>query len=123
MTRFRFSLVGLMAAVFIAAVGFAALRNATEVWAHTAFTLALGIFFFAILAVFFGQGGVRRFWCGFAVFGWSICTAVFMFRLRVDGHRCADTPLQHCRAWKASNNSAGSQQIDSNPMGTVTKPS
>ena len=38
MTRFRFSLVALMAAVFLVAVGFAALRGASELWTSATFT-------------------------------------------------------------------------------------
>ena len=69
--RLRFSIMGLMALVLFVAVGFAALRNPTELWAYALFTLALGIFGIAALGAAFRQGYGRAFFAGFAAFGFG----------------------------------------------------
>jgi hypothetical protein len=67
--RFRVSIAALMAAVFVAAVGFAALKNASAWWSSALFTLTLALFLFATVGAI--RGGDKTFWLGFALFGWS----------------------------------------------------
>ncbi len=65
----RISIRTLMAFVLVSAVGLAALRNATELWAQvmlmTSF-LAVGV---AVLGASLMRGRERAWWLGFAVFG------------------------------------------------------
>ena len=75
--RLRFSIMGLMALVLTVAIGFAALRNPSELWASALFTLAVGLLCVAVLGVAFRHGHKRQFWMGFAVFGWAYLILVF----------------------------------------------
>ena len=77
MSRRRFTITGLMAVVLFLAVGMAALKNPTELWASAIFTAVLGLLLFAVLGVSFGRGAVRRHWAGFGVFGWGYLCFVF----------------------------------------------
>jgi hypothetical protein len=71
MTRLRFTLAQLMAIVLYVGFGFAALRNADEIWASAAFTLAFLMLSAAPLGALARKGKARMAWAGFAVFGWS----------------------------------------------------
>ena len=68
--RLRFSMLSLMQTVFISAVGFAALRNASELWAGLTSTLALGLCSLAIVGSILSRGDSRSFCTGYAVFAW-----------------------------------------------------
>lgn len=70
MKLLRVSIAGSMGIVLLAAVGFAALRNPTIVWASVLFTLTVMIFCSAILGAIAVRGPARLTWAGFAVFGW-----------------------------------------------------
>ena len=70
MTRLRFTLAQLMAIVLYVGFGFAALRNADEIWASAAFTLAFLMVSVASLGALARKGRARLTWAGFAVFGW-----------------------------------------------------
>lgn len=67
----RNSIAGLMAVVVLVAVGFAALKNPSEIWASCLFSLTVGLLLLALLGVAFGSGDRRMFWAGFSVFGWG----------------------------------------------------
>jgi hypothetical protein len=71
MTRLRFTLAQLMAIVLYVGFGFAALRNADEVWASATYTLAFLMISVAPLGALARKGRARMAWAGFAVFGWS----------------------------------------------------
>ena len=58
-----------MGAVFLLAVGLAALKLATYWCADLIMTIVVGVLLFAILGIIYREGHVRRFWTGFAVFG------------------------------------------------------
>ena len=60
-----------MGLVFVCAVGLAALRSATWIWAAVMTTLLWGTLSFAVLGIIYGRDNVRRFWTGFTVFGLS----------------------------------------------------
>jgi hypothetical protein len=75
--RFRFSIAGLMAAVLVLAVGFAALRAASALWASAVFTLTVILFAAAILGAVASRGPSRIAWLGFGVFGWTYLLATF----------------------------------------------
>jgi hypothetical protein len=69
MKRLRFTLAQLMAVVLYVGFGFAALRNADELWASLTFTLAIITISMAFVGAFARKGRARTTWCGFAVFG------------------------------------------------------
>jgi hypothetical protein len=67
----RFTIAGLMGLVVVVAVGVAALRFASELWAGVLLMLTLAVLGAAVLA-FHERTGARRAWCrGFALFGWG----------------------------------------------------
>ena len=67
----RLSILRLMAVVLLIAVGFAALRSPTELWASVIFTLAGFILLVAVIKAVGQEGSGRNFWLGFSVFGWG----------------------------------------------------
>jgi hypothetical protein len=71
MTRLRFTLAQLMGIVLFLALGFAALRNANDLWASLTFTVAITAIATAPLVAFTRTGRKRLVWAGFAVFGWA----------------------------------------------------
>jgi hypothetical protein len=77
MRRFRFSVAGLMAVILVLAIGMAALRDPTTLWASAIFTAAVILFAASLLGAMIHRG-VRRFsWAGMAVFGWSYLVVSF----------------------------------------------
>jgi hypothetical protein len=69
MSRFRFTLAQLMAVVFYFGFGFAALRNATNVWASATFSVAIISVAVALAAAAVGKGQGRMAAAGFATAG------------------------------------------------------
>jgi hypothetical protein len=57
-----------MVVVIAAAIGAAALRSASALWADTLLTLTPAAVGFAILAAVYREGGPRAYWFGFALF-------------------------------------------------------
>ena len=78
MARPRFTIAGLMAIVFYAAVGFAALRNANAFWASATFGLAIVSISVALAAACARQGNARASWTGFAAASLA-CLIVWLF--------------------------------------------
>jgi uncharacterized membrane protein YtjA (UPF0391 family) len=75
MRRFRVSIAGLMAAILVAAVGFAALRNASAWWCSVLFTFTLALFLIATVGAIRGED--KAFWLAFALFGWGYMIASY----------------------------------------------
>jgi hypothetical protein len=71
MTRPRLTIAQAMTVVLYVGFGFAALRNADELWASATFTLAYLLISVAPLGALARKGRARMAWAGFAVFGWS----------------------------------------------------
>jgi hypothetical protein len=67
----RFSIAGLMGLVVVVAVGVAALRFATELWAGILLLMTLVVLGAAVLAFHERTGAKRAWWRGFALFGWG----------------------------------------------------
>ena len=67
--RPRFTIAALVALVALCGVGFAALRNANDVWASFLFTLTLFVLGVASLGGVFRRGPSQAFLVGFASFG------------------------------------------------------
>ena len=77
MRTFRFPIAGLMWAVVVAALGLAALRNASEVWAGATLLVTCGILCLAIVGVVCRKDESRAWWLGFALFGWGYLALAF----------------------------------------------
>jgi len=77
MVRVRFSMAGLMGLVFLLAVGMAALKSANKLWAVLVTTFVMGVLLFAVLGIAYSSGPMRRFWSGFALFGWSYLVFIY----------------------------------------------
>ena len=71
MHHLRFKIAGALGAIFFVAVGFAALREADELWDSWLFSLTLGLLLVAVLLAAHRIGAGRTFWIGFALFGWG----------------------------------------------------
>lgn len=65
----RYSIRTLMASIVLVAVGLAALKNASEVWAGMLLLLALAAIGVAALGTIIMRGRERCWWAGFALFG------------------------------------------------------
>jgi AcrB/AcrD/AcrF family len=66
----RFNIASLLGAISFVAIGFAALREANELWDSGLFSLALGLLLIAVLLAVHRTEARRAFWMGFALFGW-----------------------------------------------------
>jgi hypothetical protein len=75
--RLRFSIATLLGVVGLAAVGFAALRSATEPWASATFTATVAVLSTAALGALLCRGRSRSAWIGLAVFGWIYLAVTF----------------------------------------------
>ena len=71
MGRYRFTLAALMGVVALVAVGVAALRSSTALWASLVILLALGAICGATVGAILRRGPDQGAWLGFAVFGWA----------------------------------------------------
>jgi hypothetical protein len=77
MRTVRFPIAGLIWAVTFAALGLAALRNASEVWAGATFLATCGVLCLAIVGVVCRTDESRAWWLGFALFGWGYLALAF----------------------------------------------
>ncbi len=69
MGKARFSIAGLMGVVLVAAVGLAALKNASETWAGVMLLLTCGLLGLSVVGALYGGRAGRTWWLGFCVFG------------------------------------------------------
>jgi hypothetical protein len=67
----RFNIASMLGAISFVAVGFAALREATDQWDSGLFSLTLGLLLNAVLLAVHRTEARRAFWIGFALFGWG----------------------------------------------------
>ena len=65
-----------MILVLLLGVGFAALRESTEIWDSSIFSITLGVLLISILLAIHRTEKRRAFWLGFALFGWILPGAV-----------------------------------------------
>jgi hypothetical protein len=70
MRHFRFTIAHLLGLALLIAVGFAALREATELWDSAVFSTTLGVLSVAVLLAIHRADRSRAYWLRFAVFGW-----------------------------------------------------
>jgi hypothetical protein len=71
MPYLRYYIGGILWAILIVAFGFAALREADDLWGSGLFSLTLGLLLAAVLLAVHRTGARRAFWLGFALFGWG----------------------------------------------------
>ena len=71
MPKLRLTIAQVMAIVLIVGFGFAALRNANDLWAIATFNLAIFLNSTALVAAIVRRGKSRPASTGFAVFGWA----------------------------------------------------
>jgi hypothetical protein len=69
MRRFRFHLGTLVILVLLLGVGLAALRQSSETWDSSIFSITLGVLLISILLAVHRSENRRAFWLGFALFG------------------------------------------------------
>jgi hypothetical protein len=73
----RFSIARLMGVVLLVALGLAALRDSSEIWAGVLLLLTSGILALAVVGAACRRGADRAWWLGFAVFGWGYLALAF----------------------------------------------
>jgi hypothetical protein len=69
MKRIRFNIASLLVIIFILGVGFAALRESSDLWDSGVFTSTIGLLLTSILLAVHRTESRRAFWIGFALFG------------------------------------------------------
>ena len=71
MRDFRFNIVSILGAIVFVGFGFAALRQADDLWNSSLFSLTIGLLLAAVLLAIYRTEARRAFWIGFALFGWG----------------------------------------------------
>ena len=71
MRHIRFSITSMLVIVLFVAVGFAALRESSDLWESGVFTRTLAALLISILLAVHRTDSRRAFWLGFALFGWT----------------------------------------------------
>ena len=79
MVRNRISVAGLAGVILLAALGLAAIRNASDLWAATVVSLSALMIGVGVLGCLFRRGPTRAFWAGFTLFGLGYFVAAFGF--------------------------------------------
>ena len=72
MKRIRFTIANLLVVVLFVAVGFAALRESSDLWDSGLFSVTLGILLTSILLAVHRHESKRAFWLGFRSSGLGI---------------------------------------------------
>jgi hypothetical protein len=73
----RFSVAGLMGVVLVVAVGLAALRSGSDVWAGAVFLLTCGVLALSAVGSVVDTRGARAWWLGFTAFGCTYLALAF----------------------------------------------
>jgi hypothetical protein len=94
MKRPRLSILALMTAIVLIALGFAALRNPTVLGASLTFTATVAFLATAIVAAIARRGRARVTWAGVAVFGWAYLLMSFGPFKNGNGVDCPPFPTQ-----------------------------
>ena len=69
MRRIRFNITSLLGVIVVSGVGFAALRESSDLWESGVFSLTLTALLISILLAVHRKESRRAFWIGFALFG------------------------------------------------------
>jgi hypothetical protein len=78
MKRIRFNIANLLVTILVLVVGFAALRESSDLWDNGVFTLTNGVLLISILLAVHRTEPRRAFWIGFALFGWVYLGLTFV---------------------------------------------
>jgi hypothetical protein len=78
MKRIRFNIANLLVTILVLGVGFAALRESSDLWDNGVFTLTNGVLLISILLAVHRTEPRRAFWIGFALFGWVYLGLAFV---------------------------------------------
>ena len=70
MRHIRFNIASLLGVILVLGVGFAAVRESSDLWESGIFTLAIATLLISILMAVHRTESRRAFWIGFALFGW-----------------------------------------------------
>ena len=70
MKRIRFNIASLLGVILVLGVGFAALRESSDLWESGVFSTTIGCLLISILLAIHRAEKRRAFWLGFALFGW-----------------------------------------------------
>jgi hypothetical protein len=71
MRRFRFHIGGILILVLLLGVGFAALREADDIWDSMVLSATAGVLLVSVLLLIHRKAEKRAFWAGFALLGWG----------------------------------------------------
>ncbi len=71
MRKLRFNIANLLVIILVLGVGFAALRESSDLWESGIFTVTLGTLLLSILLAVHRAESKRAFWLGFALLGWA----------------------------------------------------
>jgi hypothetical protein len=71
MRKLRFNIASLLAVILVLGVGYAALRESSDLWESGVFAVTLAALLSSILLAVHSIESRRAFWIGFAVFGWT----------------------------------------------------
>jgi hypothetical protein len=77
MPKFRFTISGMMGVIVVAAIGFAGIREGTEIWAGVTFAVTALILLMALPCLVYSRGAPRAAWFGFTLFGWAYLLFIF----------------------------------------------
>jgi hypothetical protein len=88
MRGFRFNVVSILGAIVFVGFGFAALRQADDLWNSSLFSLTIGLLLAAVLLAIYRTEARRAFWIGFALFGWGYLSVSL---IRLTGSRLITT--------------------------------
>jgi hypothetical protein len=71
MRNLRFNIASLLGVILFCGVGFAALKESSDLWESGLFTLTIGVLLVSILLAVHRSEAKRAFWIGFALLGWG----------------------------------------------------
>jgi hypothetical protein len=101
MRPLRLTIAGFMGLILVIAVGLAALRHPTRLWANATFSMALAMDFGAVVAAISSEGRARSVCSGFAVCGWGyLVLALFPWFEANIGPQLITTPwIESAYSW------------------------
>lgn len=78
MKRPRITIAHIILFVLVVAIGLAAIRSGSDVWAGAMFSITFFAMICSFLGIAFGRGMRRVFWTGFATLGWSYLILLYI---------------------------------------------
>ena len=112
----RFSLAGSLWFVALLALGFAAVREASDFWVGATYLVTLGLLCASVLGAVLERGRGGAWWLGFALFGWAYLLAPSVPGLAPSPSLPSDDLAR--RIFAASNPAPGPRRLDA-PIGPI----